>query len=61
MKPEQFFRNSNYSKDNICVQSDTLEHHPVLMYRQDSHAQTNSDSNLPDIVVNGVLLGIYKS
>ncbi|KZC09988.1 PREDICTED: sorting nexin-24-like [Dufourea novaeangliae] len=39
----------------------TLGHYPVLSFHCDPYTQSNSSSSLPDIVINGVLLGIYKS
>ncbi|XP_033330737.1 sorting nexin-24 [Megalopta genalis] len=38
----------------------SLGHHPVLSFHCDPYAQSNSSSSLPDIVINGVLLGMYK-
>ncbi|EZA47274.1 sorting nexin-24 [Ooceraea biroi] len=40
---------------------DTLGHHPVITYHCDPYVQADSTSDLPDVVTNGVLLGIYKS
>lgn len=41
--------------------SNTLGHHPVLTFHCDPYVQADSTSSLPDVVTNGVLLGIYKS
>ncbi|XP_076651662.1 sorting nexin-24 [Halictus rubicundus] len=38
----------------------TLGHHPVLTFHCDTYAQSNSSSSLPDIVINGVLQGMYE-
>ncbi|XP_076676952.1 sorting nexin-24 isoform X2 [Andrena cerasifolii] len=38
-----------------------LGHHPVLTFHCDPYAESSTTSSLPDIVINGVLLGIYKS
>ncbi|XP_014478149.1 PREDICTED: sorting nexin-22-like [Dinoponera quadriceps] len=41
--------------------SNTLRHHPVLTFHSDPYIQADPTSSLPDVVTNGVLLGIYKS
>ncbi|EFN88664.1 Sorting nexin-22, partial [Harpegnathos saltator] len=41
--------------------SNILGHHPVLSFHCDPYIQADPTSNLPDVVTNGVLLGIYKS
>ncbi|XP_012228759.1 sorting nexin-22-like [Linepithema humile] len=38
-----------------------LGHHPILTFHCDPYVQADSTSSLPDVVTNGVLLGIYKS
>ncbi|KOC67345.1 Sorting nexin-24 [Habropoda laboriosa] len=44
------------------IHSSTLGHQPVLTFQCDPHVQSSAMSNsLPDIVINGVLLGIYTS
>ncbi|XP_076237478.1 sorting nexin-24 [Calliopsis andreniformis] len=40
--------------------SNALAHHPVLTFQYDPYAQSSTTSSLPDIVINGVLLGIYQ-
>lgn len=37
----------------------TLTHQPIFHYSYDPYVQPNISSSLPDIVTNGVLLGIY--
>lgn len=41
--------------------SNALGHHPVLTFHCDPYVQANSTSGLPDVITNGVLLGIYRS
>ncbi|KAG7206324.1 hypothetical protein KM043_003699 [Ampulex compressa] len=43
------------------VRPNALSHHPVLTFHKDPYVQPNSSTNLPDVVTNGVLLGIYNS
>ncbi|XP_058799380.1 sorting nexin-24-like [Phymastichus coffea] len=47
-------------KDDDLIQSSSL-HHPVLKYHCDPYVHVNETTSLPDIVTDGVLLGIYKS
>ncbi|XP_014203767.1 sorting nexin-24-like isoform X2 [Copidosoma floridanum] len=39
----------------------SLSNHPVLTFQCDPYVNASNTTNLPDIVTNGVLLGIYKS
>ncbi|XP_001607242.2 sorting nexin-24 [Nasonia vitripennis] len=48
-------------KDENIVQCSSLQHHPVLTFQCDPYVHVNETTSLPDIVTNGVLLGIYKS
>lgn len=48
-------------KDENIVQSSSLQHHPVLTFHCDPYVLVSETTSLPDIVTNGVLLGIYKS
>lgn len=43
------------------VREATLGHHPVLTFQCDPYVRANTASSLPDIVTNGVLVGVYKS
>ncbi|XP_033192201.1 sorting nexin-24 [Bombus vancouverensis nearcticus] len=44
------------------VDTNALGHQPVLTFHCDPYVQSNITSNsLPDIVISGVLLGVYKS
>lgn len=50
------------TEDTQHVHPNAFGHHPVLTFECDPYAYPNGTSNsLPDIVINGVLLGIYKS
>ncbi|CAK9818729.1 Sorting nexin-24 [Anthophora plagiata] len=50
------------TEDSQHVHSSTLGHQPVLTFRCDPYVQSSATSNsFPDIVINGVLFGIYKS
>ncbi|XP_031847234.1 sorting nexin-24 [Nomia melanderi] len=53
-------RKCKETQDNQQDRSNGLGHHPVLSFHCDPYVQSNSSSSLPDIVINGVLLGIYK-
>lgn len=44
-----------------CIHSNTVGHRPVLTFQRDPYVQVNNNTSLPDIVTNGVLLGLYKS
>lgn len=51
-----------YKATNCSIHNpNTLGHHPVLTFHCDPYIQADSTSSLPDVVTNGVLLGIYKS
>ena len=39
----------------------TLAHQPVFHFHCDPYIQADTTSTLPDIVTNGVLLGVYES
>ncbi|XP_076300989.1 uncharacterized protein LOC143219079 [Lasioglossum baleicum] len=47
-------------EDTQYDQPNVLGHHPVLTFRCDPYAQSNTSSSLPDIVINGVLQGMYE-
>ncbi|XP_023246427.1 sorting nexin-24-like isoform X1 [Copidosoma floridanum] len=47
------------NKYNVLPRS--LSNHPVLTFQCDPYVNASNTTNLPDIVTNGVLLGIYKS
>lgn len=49
------------TEDPQQVDTSTLGHQPVLTFHCDPYVQSSSTSCLTDIVINGVLLGIYKS
>lgn len=36
------------------------DHHPIMTYHCDPYVRINSTSDLPDVVTNGVLLGLYN-
>ncbi|XP_034934119.1 sorting nexin-24-like [Chelonus insularis] len=38
-----------------------IGHHPVITFKCDPYVNADSKSSLPDIVIQGALLGIYKS
>ncbi|XP_011497399.1 PREDICTED: sorting nexin-24-like [Ceratosolen solmsi marchali] len=48
-------------KDEAIIQSGSLQHHPVLTFHCDPYVHVNQTTSLPDVVTNGVILGIYKS
>ncbi|XP_012280749.1 sorting nexin-24 [Orussus abietinus] len=39
----------------------TIGHHPVITFQSDPYVHVDKTTSLPDIVTNGVLLGVYKS
>ncbi|XP_047364945.1 sorting nexin-24-like isoform X2 [Vespa velutina] len=43
------------------IHPSSLGHHPVLTFHRDPYIHVNKNTSLPDIVTNGVLLGLYKS
>ncbi|XP_076177234.1 sorting nexin-24 [Ptiloglossa arizonensis] len=43
------------------VHNSAIDHHPVLTFNYDPYVRSNTTSSLPDIVINGVLLGTYNS
>lgn len=50
------------TEDQQYVNTNTLGHQPVLTFHCDPYVQSNATPNsLPDVVINGVLLGLYKS
>lgn len=50
------------TEDSQYVDTSTFSHQPVLTFHYDPYVESGSTSNsLPDIVINGVLSGIYKS
>ncbi|PBC28680.1 Sorting nexin-24 [Apis cerana cerana] len=50
------------TEDSQYVDSSAFSHQPVLTFHYDPYVESGSTSNsLPDIVINGVLSGIYKS
>lgn len=61
---EIFFCFSTYkdTEGEQYVDTSALGHQPVLTFHCDPYVQSNIASNsLPDIVISGVLLGVYKS
>ncbi|PBC28681.1 Sorting nexin-22 [Apis cerana cerana] len=49
------------TEDSQYVDSSAFSHQPVLTFHYDPYVESGSTSNsLPDIVINGVLSGIYK-
>lgn len=56
-----FYRQSIFKDDNAGAQSSSLNQPPVLTFHCDPYIYSNKSSSLPDIVTNGVLLGVYKS
>jgi hypothetical protein len=48
-------------KDESIIQSSSLKHHPVLTFHCDPYVHVKQTTSLPDVVTNGVILGIYKS
>ncbi|XP_006621829.1 sorting nexin-24-like [Apis laboriosa] len=50
------------TEDSQYVDTSAFSHQPVLTFHYDPYVESGSTSNsLPDIVINGVLSGIYKS
>ncbi|CAL7948371.1 unnamed protein product [Xylocopa violacea] len=50
------------TEDPQQVDTSTLDHQPVIAFHCDPYVRSSAAWNsLPDIVINGVLLGVYKS
>ncbi|XP_043282582.1 sorting nexin-24-like [Venturia canescens] len=52
---------SDTSRTNQMFDCPSIGHQPVMTFKHDPYLQTQSDTRLPDIVTQGVLLGIYKT
>lgn len=63
MCTQMLFHFSTYkdAEDLQQVDPTALGHYPVLTFHCDPYAQSSTTSSLPDIIINGVLLGVYKS
>ncbi|XP_054006675.1 sorting nexin-24-like [Hylaeus anthracinus] len=48
------------TEDTQYVHPSALNHHPVLTFHRDPYVLSNATPSLPDIVINGVLLGMYS-
>lgn len=44
---------------DFAVQDKTLDHPPIYNYKEDPYMQLGGKSHLPDIVIQGVLMGLY--
>jgi len=44
---------------DFAVQDKTLDHPPIYNYKEDPYMQLEGKSHLPDIVIQGVLMGLY--
>jgi len=59
---KRIVREADTSRDShVFNNCPTIGHHPVMTFKCDPYLEAQSGASLPDIVTQGVLLGIYKS
>jgi hypothetical protein len=44
---------------DFAVEDKALGHQPIYNYKKDPYTQVEENSNLPDVVIRGVLMGLY--
>lgn len=44
---------------DFAVQDKSMDHPPIYNYKEDPYMQVDGKSHLPDVVIQGVLMGLY--
>lgn len=46
---------------DFAAEDKVMDHQPIYIYKKDPYMQVEENGHLPDVVIQGVLMGLYGS